>query len=195
MSGRLAAPGRVGPEPLTGLPRKSSIDGVRLRFALLLVAVAASEKGGCGAAAPAFDPCAGLTCGSTCHPCPPGATGCVEAAVLMACDGTGACVAAGTGAPCFDPCAGKTCGASCDPCAPGTPCPMTAVATQCDGSGRCLFVGQGTPCSACAGAACGTSCAVDPPCYPLCLAPSYLGACDGKGFCLAPDQVTCTAAP
>src|SRR5574341_1607378 len=100
----------------------------------------------------------------------------------------GGCGTAGTSPP-YDPCQGKACGDVCDPCAQGVPCPMTAVAYQCDGSGRCLLPGSGTSCDACAGKACGVQCAIDPPCYPLCLMPSLLGACDGRGFCLSPGQV------
>ena len=141
-----------------------------------------------GATAPPFDPCEGLTCGSTCHLCAPDAQDCVEPAVVMACDGTGKCVAAGTGTPC-DPCAGKACGDVCDPCAPGLPCPMTLVVYQCDGSGRCLLPGSGTSCDECAGKACGTQCTIDPPCYPPCGMPSFPGTCDGLGFCVS--QAAC----
>ena len=164
---------------------------VRPAFALLLAAVAASPRGGCGTGGAAYDPCQGKACGEACQLCPPDAPHCVETAVVKACDATGNCVAAGTVTACFDPCDGKSCGDVCDPCVPGLPCPMTAVAYQCDGSKRCLLPGRGTSCDACAGKACGTQCAIDPPCYPLCLMPSFPGACDGLGFCVPPDQAAC----
>ena len=168
---------------------------VRLPAALLLTAVAASPRGGCGTGTGSpYDPCAGLTCGATCHLCAADATDCVEPAVLMACDGTGKCVVPGTGAACFEPCAGKVCGDACEPCAPGLPCPMTPYAYQCDGSGRCLATGSGTACEECAGKACGVQCAIEPACYPLCLMPALLGTCDGNGFCVAPGQVACPVA-
>ena len=167
---------------------------MRLAFALLLAAAAASPRGGCGGAGIRYDPCEGKTCGAACSVCAPDAKDCVESAVIKACDPVGKCVPAGTGLACFDPCSGKACGDVCDPCAPGFPCPMTPAASRCDGAGRCLLPGTGTTCAACAGKVCGAPCAIDPPCYPLCLMPSLLGACDGKGFCVSLDRAPCPVA-
>jgi hypothetical protein len=162
---------------------------------LLLVTAVAASPGGCGGQGAPSDPCASKACGDACHACPPDATGCVEAAVVLACDLDGKCVPPGAGRACLDPCATKACGAPCDPCVPGLPCPAVAVASFCDGAGRCLLPGRGTPCTACAGQACGTACSIDPPCYPLCLAPSLLGGCDGKGLCLPLAGLTCPTGP
>ncbi len=176
-------------------------------FALLLAAAAAPRQGcGNGATPPAYDPCAGKACGASCTLCAPGATDCVETAVVKACDPLHRCV------PAFDglcttqgECAGKACGTACEypdlPCLHATPPCLPPVSPgYCDASGACA---QGYPpppgaCPApapswgCVGKACGDSCGYCPPGTDpaSCPVPTFAAtACDAQLQCVSAYDV------
>jgi hypothetical protein len=171
-----------------------------MRHAVVLVAllaVAASPRGGCGK--DPYEPCAGKSCGTACTVCDPADKGCVETAVVKACDAAGACEAAGT-FTCTAPngCAGKACGTVCTidpPCRSAfPPCMMPSVMGFCDGNGTCGTAAPPCPmpCTGpapgcypddpCAGKACGETCS---PCPPGTACPMIMCAmsCDAAGRC------------
>ena len=109
-----------------------------------------------------YNPCAGLTCGTQCDPCPPNAD-CAPSDPFY-CDAQGKCNATfpvcevtsckadkdcpqydnGTQGYCvnnqcvyvpLNPCQGKPCGAICTTCPPGQACPP--VVEQCNAQGKC----------------------------------------------------------
>ncbi len=187
-----------------------------MRFApalVLLLAAAAAPRDGCGNGRPppAYDACAGKSCGETCTVCPPGAADCYETAVVKACDPSGRCVprvdgmCSGAGA-----CAGKACGAPCAypdlPCLHATPpCLPPQSPGHCDASGACA---QGyppppgacpppTPSWGCVGKACGDGCGYCPPgTDPAnCPVPTLVAtACDAQLQCVSVYDVACAPA-
>jgi hypothetical protein len=155
-------------------------------FSLLAVAAA---RGECGRS-PAYDACAGKPCGDACTVCPPGATDCVETAVVKACDPQGRCVP-DTGDLCgtIGACTDRSCGDPCvidPPCRAATPpCMVPLVEGRCDASGTCLALGLPVPLCPphpdCVGKACGDSCN---PCGPDERCPTLIAsACDRFGDC------------
>lgn len=162
----------------------------RLLALVALLAVAASPRGGCGPHdGSGYVPCGGKACGDACSLCAPGEPGCVETAVVKACDPAGACVPAGTFAcPAAEACAGKRCGDACTidpPCRSAVPpCLAPSLLGTCDATGTCVTVPPVCPpYDPCAGKACGASC---DPCAPgatACPAIACVTACDGAGRC------------
>lgn len=132
--------------------------------------------------------CDGKSCGATCSVCN-GRPGCVETAVVKACNALGRCTASAPrcAAP-YEPCAGKTCGDSCSACAPSDPnCVETAVLKQCDAAGACN-AGNAVCKPAydpCGGKACGASCSICPPGDPNCVETAVVKQCDASGICSA----------
>jgi len=138
-----------------------------MRLALVcfaLLAVAASSRGGCGKTP--YEPCAGKACSAACTECAPGDPGCVETAVVKACDADGNCAAAGTfSCQPADPCSGKSCGVECvvdPPCRSSTPpCMTPSMLGHCDAAGACVAGDVSCappPPDPCAGKTCGDSC-------------------------------------
>ena len=165
-----------------------------LTLALVLAATATSRQGcGGGVQPPAYEPCAGKSCGAACTACDPKDPSCVETAVVKACDPFGACVplASGLCDSTRAACTGKACGDVCTvdpPCRNAMPpCMLPSLIGHCDPTGTCV---AGIPppdfCAPCAGKACGASC---DPCGGLCMHP-YASACDAAGTCV-PVPVSC----
>src|SRR5512141_174600 len=164
--------------------------------AALLAAVA--SRGGCGNGHPAYDPCAGKTCGASCDTCPPGGA-CAAPFVPTACDLAGRCVPQVPGLCGADAaCAGKTCGAECTIVAAcrsaSPPCMVPDLAGTCSAAGQCLPLGLPVPAcplpADCTGLACGAPCVIVPPCTletPPCTVAALPGVCDGAGACLPRD--------
>ncbi len=159
-----------------------------------LLAVAASSRGGCGKTP--YEPCAGKACGAACTACPADDPGCVETAVVKACDAAGACAAAGSfECPATDPCAGKACGAECvvEPACrwASPPCMLPSMLGHCDATSACQ---QGeVSCSPadpdpCAGKACGETCN---PCGAVPCMTLVATSCDGSGQCVPTTPWVC----
>jgi hypothetical protein len=155
--------------------------------AAALLAVAASRHG-CGDGN-GYEPCAGKACGAACALCAPDYRGCVEIAVVKACDAGGRCVPSTPEPSCPHPdCAGKLCGDGCNPCGPERTCP-TLMPSACDRFGQCSGAVPGLCDGECAGKACGAPCRpADCPLGAPCPAP---WACDGNGACVSPTGLAC----
>src|SRR5262249_19045446 len=104
----------------------------------------AAQCGGAVDAGPAYQPCAGKTCGQSCSLCAPNDPNCAETAVLKFCHADGACKDYAPACipppppPPYQPCANKACGQSCTVCNPADPnCMETAVLKQCNAQGQC----------------------------------------------------------
>lgn len=134
--------------------------------------------------------CGGKACGDACTLCN-GRPGCVETAVVKACNGEGRCTPEAPrcpspdgGAPPTEPCSGKSCGETCSTCT-GPTCP--AVVEWCDADGRCSMdrpvceaADGGATEDPCADKRCGERCSTCPPGVPC---PTVLEWCDAKGQC------------
>lgn len=179
-------------------------------LALLLASTTAPRQGcGNGSTPPAYDPCAEKACGASCTVCPPGATDCVETAVVKACDLMHRCVPAFDGMCAGqDACAGKACGTPCDwpdlPCLHADPPCLPPVGPgYCDASGACAQ-GYPPPPSACpplppswgcVGKACGDGCGYCPPDMDPanCPVPTFAPTvCDARLQCVSAVAVTCS---
>jgi hypothetical protein len=158
-----------------------------------LLAVAASQRGGCTRDEPGSpaidDECAGLACGASCAYCPDGATQCpVPTFAPTACDARGACVTAGTFSCDPSACEGKKCGDECTidpPCRSASPpCMMPTVLGYCDAYGQCTTaLPSCTPYEPCAGKKCGEICDACAPGQP-CPMTAVVTACDRAGACV-----------
>ncbi len=113
---------------------------------VLLAAAGVAPRHGCGEDQMAHDPCEAKVCGAACTVCAPDDSGCVETAVLKACDPSGQCVVATSGlcgapAPVAGTCDGKRCRDACDlapACAlADPPCALPTVAGACRNDGVC----------------------------------------------------------
>ncbi len=164
-------------------------------FALLLLAMTSSSRGGCGKTP--HEPCAGKICGAACTDCAADDTSCAQTADLKACDPDGACIAAGT-FTCHpaDACSGKTCGAECvidPPCRSSMPpCMMPSLLGHCDDAGACVqdevSCTPPPPPDPCAGKACGDSCN---PCGTVPCMTLVATACDRYGSCVPATPWLC----
>jgi hypothetical protein len=158
---------------------------MRTLIGLIALFALGAAAGECGDGS-RYDPCAGKTCGDPCTACPPGAPGCVEGAVVKACDPRGRCVAEAPDlcAPGDPDCEGKACGEPCNPCGPDRTCP-TLLPSACDLEGRCVGEVPWLCHDPCAGKACGEGCTRCPADASGCFETAEVKACDPGGRCVS----------